>query len=347
MTHPNTSWDLRLRIDGQELAAKYMQSVASVKVLQDIGAAGSVALAINAPKDEIYAWLDDAKVDEGSPIEVEMGTTQRRGLVFAGEITGLDISFSGRLAVSLSLRGYDGRHRMMRARSPRSYERVKDSDIALQIGRKHGLQVRATVTKIVHPYLLQAEQSDLEFLKQRAAANGFEVVVIGKTLHFRPCQHKSPPSLRLSAETDLLDFHAAVTSMNQATEVQVGGWDVVNKKAIVGKASSSSLGRGSGPVRSKDVFGPAPITGGEFPVASQAEAEARAASQLQDLALAHVSAEATVHGDSAIEAGMVVEIRDVGSRFSGNYYVTSAGHDFELVGSRRYETRLTMRRAAS
>ena len=64
MTHPSTSWDLRLRIDGQELAAKYMQSVASVKVLQDIGAAGSVALAIAAPKEEIFAWLDDAKVDE-------------------------------------------------------------------------------------------------------------------------------------------------------------------------------------------------------------------------------------------------------------------------------------------
>lgn len=128
-----------------------MQLVALVKVLQDIGAAGSVALAIAAPKEEIFAWLDDAKVDEGSPIEVEMGTSQRRGLVFAGEITGLDINFSGRLAVSLSLRGYDGRHRMMRARSPRSYERVKDSDIALQIGRKHGLQVRATATRLCTP----------------------------------------------------------------------------------------------------------------------------------------------------------------------------------------------------
>jgi len=356
MTHPSTSWDLRLRIDGQELAAKYMQSLASVRVLQDIRATGSVALAITGPKDEIFAWIDDAKVDEGSPIEVEMGTTQRRGLVFAGEITGLDITFSGRLAVSLSLRGYDGRHRLMRACNPRSYEKVKDSDIALQIGRKHGLQVRATATRIVHPYLRHSETSDLKFLEQRAEANGFEVVVIGKTLHFRPCQHRAPPALRLSAETDLLDFHAAVTSMNQATEVQVGGWDVVNKQAIVGKANSSTLSRGGGaagareqlgPVRSKDVFGPAPVNRGEFQVASQAEAEARAASLLQELALTHVSAEATVHGNSAIEAGMVVAISDVGSRFSGNYYVTSAGHDFELAGSRRYETRLTMRRAAS
>ena len=43
----------------------------------------------------------------------------------------------------------------------------------------------------------------------------------------------------------------------------------------------------------------------------------------------------------------MVAIDDVGARFSGNYYVTSASHDFELAGSGRYETRLTMRRAAS
>lgn len=347
MTLGNTSWVLGLRIDGKVLDAKYMKSVASVKVMQDVDAAGSVALAINAPKEEIFAWLDEAKVDEGSPIEVEMGTTRRSALVFAGEITGLDITFSGRLAVSLSLRGYDGRHRMMRSCTPQSYQKVKDSELARKLGRKHGLQVKAVDTKLEHPYLLQARQSDYQFLRERAEVNGYEVVVIGKTLHFRPVGHKAPPSLRLSAETDLHDFHAAVTSMNQATEVQVGGWDVVNKKAIVGKASSSSLGRGSGPSRSKSVFGTAIVKEGESPVSSQAEAEARALAQLQELALGHVTAEASLHGNCAVEAGMVVSISDVGSRFSGNYYVTSAAHDFELVGSGRYETRLTMRRAAS
>lgn len=347
MTLPNTSWVLGLRIDGKDLDAKYMKSVASVKVMQDVDAAGSVALAINAPKEDIFAWLDDAKVDEGSPVEVEMGTTRSRRLVFAGEITGLDVTFSGRLAVSLSLRGYDGRHRMMRSCKPQSYQKVKDSDLARKIGQKHGLQVQAVATKVEHPYLLQAQQSDYQFLRERAEANGYEVVVIGKTLHFRPVGYKARPSLRLSAEEDLHDFHAAVTSMNQASEVKVGGWDVVNKEAIVGKASSSSLGRGNGPSRSSSVFGPSLITEGEFPVSSQAEAEARASAQLQALALGHVTAEASLYGNCAVEAGMVVTIADVGSRFSGNYYVTSAAHDFERVGSGRYETRLTMRRTAS
>jgi phage protein D len=347
MTDGNTSWALGLRIDGKPLDAKYLKTVGSVKVLQDVDAAGSVALSVTAPKEDIFAWLDDAKVDEGSPIEVEMGTDERSDLVFAGEITGLDITFSGRLAISLSLRGYDGRHRMMRACTPQSYEKVKDSDLAKKIGQKHGLRVEATATTVEHPYLLQAKQSDYEFLRERAEANGFDVLVIGKTLHFRPVGYKAPPSLRLSAEKELLDFHAAVTSMNQPTQIKIGGWDVVNKQPIVGTANSGDLGQGSGPSRSKTVFGPALRADGEFPVSSQAEAEARARAQLLKDALGHVTAEATMHGNCAVKAGMVVTILDVGSRFSGNYYVTSAAHDFELVGSGRYQTRLTMRRTAS
>lgn len=347
MTVGDHNWALGLRINGRELAPEYRKTVQSVKVLQDLESAGSVTLAVSAPRDEVLAWFDKAKVDEGSPIEVDMGTADHVDLVFAGDITGLEVSFGGRLAVSLSLRGYDRRHRLMRSYNPGSHTKVKDSKLVADIARKHGLEVKATATSIEHPYLLQAKQNDHKFLRERAEANGFELFIVGKTLYFRPCAHKDPPALRLSAESDLLEFHASVTSMNQASEVRVGGWDVANKRAIVGTATSATLGRGSGPSRSKSLFGPSLRADGEFPVASQAEAEARASAQLLELALGHLTADATLHGNSAIHPGMVVAIDDVGARFSGNYYVTSASHDFELAGSGRYETRLTMRRAAS
>lgn len=345
MRTANSQLQLGLRVDGRELDARYFKTVTQVRVLQDVAAASSVALSIVAPKEQIFAWLDDANVDEGSPVEVEMGT-DRRDLVFAGEITGLDVTFSGKLAVSLSLRGYDGRHRMMRTRGPKTHEKIKDSEIAEEIGRRHGLAVEAVPTQLIHKTLSRSNLSDLEFLKQRADAIGYEVVVLGKTLHFRPRQHKAPPSRTLSAERDLLDFHAAVTSMNMPTEVRVGGWDVINKKAIVGRADSSTLGGDSGPARAR-TFGEALRIDGDHAVTSQAEAEQLAASQLLELALAHVTAEATLHGDSTLKAGTVVAITDVGKRFSGNYYVTSAAHEFDLAGSRRYETRLSLRRAAS
>lgn len=347
MSRSHPSWALGLRIDGKEVAAKHMESVAAVRVVQDVDAVGSVALEISGPKEDIFSWLDDANADEGSPVEVEMGDSQRRALVFAGEITGLEVDFRGSLAVSLSLRGYDHRHRLMRTCTPQSYQAVKDSEVASKIGQKHGLQVDATATEITHPYLLQAKQSDYEFLRERARVNGFEVVMIGKTLHFRPHGYTAPPSLRLSAETELLEFHAVVTSMHQATELQVGGWDVANKRAIVGKAASAAVGRDSGPARSRRAFGAAVVATGEFPVASRAEAEVLAKAQLLERALGHVSAEATLAGDSRIHAGMVVAIADVGSRFSGDYYVSSASHDFDRLGSGRYETRVKLRRVAS
>jgi uncharacterized protein len=346
MRGPTTHWQLRLRVDGKELDERYFKTVSQVRVLQDIASPGSVALSIAAPREEVLAWLDDAGVDEGSTVAVEMGDSDRRDLVFAGEITGLDIAFSGKLAVTLSLRGYDGRHRMMRARLSKNYENIKDSDIARQIGQAHGLHVEAVATSPAHKTLSRGLMNDLEFLKLRASEIGYEVLVIGETLHFRPCQHKAAPVKTLSAGRDLLDFHAAVTSMNMPTEVAVRAWDVINKKAIVGKADSSALGRGSGPARAK-TFGAAVVIDGGHPVASQAEAEKLAAAQLLELALSHVTAEASLHGDSSLAAGSVVELTEVGARFSGNYYITSASHDFTLAGSRRYETHLTLRRAAS
>lgn len=347
MSPGTTSWALGLRIDGKEVDAKYMESVATVRVVQDVDAVGSLALEIVGPKEDIFAWLDDASADEGSPVEVEMGDRRRRALVFAGEITGLEVDFRGSLAVSLSLRGYDLRHRLMRACTPQSYQEVKDSEVASKIGQRHGLQVDATATKITHPYLLQAKQSDYEFLRERARVNGFEVVMIGKTLHFHPVGHTAPASLQLSAQTDLLEFHAVVTSMNQATELQVGGWDMANTRAIVGKVGSAVFGRDSGPGRARRAFGDGVVATGEFPVASQAEAEALARAQLLERALGHVSAEATLAGDSRIHAGMVVAITDVGARLSGDYYVSAATHEFDLLGSGRYETRLQLRRATS
>jgi phage protein D len=348
MTTHDTNWELGLRIDGQELGARYLEAVTAVTVLQDIAAPSSVTLEVNAwdLETERFRWLDDARVDEGSVIEVEMGTRERRALVFAGELTGLEVDFAER-RVALRLHGYDRRHRLMRGRRSRSFMDIKDSDIARQIGREHGLPVEAVGTSLSHPYLLQAEQTDLEFLQQRADAIGYELLVVGKTLHFRPSQHGAGPALRLSVLRELREFHAALTTMGQPGEVRVGGWDVANKQAIVGTASADQLGSDSGPARARRLFSGAPEADGRWPVRSQAEAEQRAAAQLLSVALAHVTADALLAGDPRIGAGTVVDIADVGERFGGAYYVVAATHQFEMQGSRSYETRLSLRRVES
>ena len=66
---------------------------------------------------------------------------------------------------------------------------LKDSDIASQIASEANLEVDAVDSKVTHDYVIQANQTDLEFLRERAGRIQYEVFVSDKTLHFRPVQN--------------------------------------------------------------------------------------------------------------------------------------------------------------
>jgi phage protein D len=90
---------------------------------------------------------------------------------------------------SVIVRGYDRRHRMQRARKTRTFVTQKDSDIASAVAREARLSVEAVDSTVIHDYVIQANQTDLEFLQERARRIQYEVFVTDKTLHFRPVQN--------------------------------------------------------------------------------------------------------------------------------------------------------------
>jgi hypothetical protein len=118
-----------------------------------------------------------------------MGYRDRTDEMIAGEITGLEPEFLAEDVPMLTVRGYDRRHRLMRCRKTHSFLKMKDSDIASQIARDASLTPRTEDTAVMHDYVLQHNQTDLEFLAERAARIGYEVVVDDTTLYFRPPQN--------------------------------------------------------------------------------------------------------------------------------------------------------------
>jgi phage protein D len=81
------------------------------------------------------------------------------------------------------------------------------------------------------------------------------------------------------------------------------------------------------------------------PVATQAEADQLAADRFNAASLDFIRAEGLARGRTDIRAGRVIQLDELGARFSGDYYVTSAVHRF----SRRdgYLTDFRARRNAS
>jgi phage protein D len=343
--------DLLIKINGSPLPSEAKQDVLSASLQEDIEAPSMLTLQmVNWDMVNLkITWSDHNLMAVGNEVEIQMGYVDNLQKLMVGEITGLEPEFSADEIPRLTVRGYDRRHRLMRGRHTRSFTQVKDSDIASQIAGDVGLTAQVEDSGVTLDYVLQHNQSDLQFLQQRALRIGYEVVVEEKTLHFRPRQNDASEVLTLSWEKDLIEFHPRLTSLGQVGQVAVRGWNPKDKAALVAEAaagseSSTMGGSTSGPSEAGSAFGDSRYTSIDWPVFSQAEADKMAAGQFNDMALAYVSGEGIVAGRSELRAGTVVKIEGLGDRFSGNYYVTAASHTYSAREG--YRTAFSVRRNA-
>src|SRR3954469_11167147 len=282
--------------------------------------------------DDEFMWIDDEELfPVGGSVEVKLGYADQLTSLFKGEITGLEPSFGAGRAPVLVVRGYDRRHRLARGRSTRSFVKKKDSEIAAQIARAAGLTADVTDSVVTHDYVMQANQTDLEFLLERARRINYEVVVEDKTLAFRPVANAAGAEVTLAADADLFEFRPRLSAAAQVADVVVRGWDPQHKQAIVGRAKSGDevskmKGQQAGAALSERAFGAATGELSRLPVASQAEADQLAIATLNETALELITGEAACDGSTLLRPGKVVEITGAGKRFSGLYYVTAVAH---------------------
>ena len=339
-------------INGTALPVDAAAHVVAVSVEADTELPDMFSLEIVSSDDldDQFMWVDAEDLFAvGNAVEVKLGYAEQLTSLFKGEVTGLEPSFNADRLPTLVVRGYDRRHRLTRGRRTRSFLKKKDSDIAAQIAREAGLTASVTDSRVTHDYVLQTNQTDYEFLLERAGLIQYEVVVEDKTLNFRPVANDQGASLTLAADADLTEFRPRLSAAGQFSDVAVRGWDPKNKKEIVGKAQagdevSKMGGSQTGASLSKKAFGAA--TGGlsRRPVLTQAEADQMAVALLNRAALELVTGDAVCGGRADLWPGKVVKITGVGKRFGGQYYITAATHVYTPEG---YSTSFSFRRNAS
>lgn len=343
--------EFRVKINGTDRPEITARAIA-VSVHQDLSAPGMFTLRL---LDSGATTLEDTLADEdmfapGSEVEFEMGYMGETETLIVGEITGLEPQYCADEAQALVVRGYDRLHRLMRGRKTRSFAQVKDSDIAGQIAGDAGLSPSTEDTGVVLEYVLQSNQTDLEFLRARAAPIGYEVVVEDQTLHFRARQNTGAAMFTLAPDQDLIEFYPCLSTMGQVGKSAVRGWNAKDKEAIVGEAtvgdeSTKMQGDSIGPEAADEAFGSSEAARTQSPVFSQAEADKIAVGRFNEMALAYVSGEGVCIGRTDLRAGIVVDIEGLGQRFSGPYYVTSTTHS--ISSSNGYRTAFTVRRNAT
>jgi phage protein D len=336
--------EFAVRVNGSALPNEAVADLIKLSVLDDVDAPSMFTITIVGwdTRQMKAKWIDHALFREGNPVEIAFGYRGKTEPVLSGEITGLEPDFLESQPPTLTVRGYDRRHRLMRSRRTRSFTNCKDSDIASQIASEANLRPNAEDSGVTLPYVLQHNQTDLEFLTMRGRRINFEVVVIDRDLVFRPRKISDAAELTLHREVELLEFRPRLTTLGQVPQLEVRGWDPAKKQEIIAQAGIGDepklmAGSTSGPSATQRAFatlGSARVTS---PVQSQGEADAMAKRGYAAMALGYIRADGVCIGEPGMRAGTVVDIAGIGDRFSGSYYVLSVEHAFRAQkGFRTY-----------
>jgi phage protein D/phage baseplate assembly protein gpV len=338
---PELVSQIYLRIDGSDIAEDVMQSLISVEVDDNLNLPDTFIIHVRDPQLE---YVDSDTFALGKSVEISARNDTRAVKLIEGEITAVEPRISRDALPTLVARGYDKCHRLHREKKTRSFNQVTDGDIASRIAREAGFRANVDTTREVYEYVLQDNQTDWEFLWERAKRIGFRVFVEGEELHFRSVPQTAEVPV-LEWGVNLIEFRPKLNSTQQVGEVIVRGWDRIQKQEIVGRATrpqdTPEVGeRSQGGEAAQRAFG---VAGTEViqdrPVATQAEADALAQSVCDELGQDFITAEGVCTGNPSVQAGAMVELRNVGNRFGGRYRVSHALQRYDAEG---YSTEFTI-----
>ncbi|MEM9117691.1 MAG: VgrG-related protein [Cyanobacteria bacterium P01_D01_bin.6] len=344
-----------LEIGGETAPDELMNDIQQLTVEESLHLPAAFTIVIENPyySDE-SPWRHDDYFTLGQTIRIgfqasttadqEFSETNMSYLI-QGEITGIESHFSAESQAPIIVRGYDTSHRLHRGRHNRSFQDYTDSDIVAEIAAQVGLEIgQLDDSGDPRAYVFQENQTNMEFLRYRAARLGFELFVRDGQLYFR--RPTADDQLALQWLQDFGSFQVRVTTAEQVSGVEVRAWDYLSKQAIVSTAESAAnlteTEYGQGSAISAD-FGLAsdPPTAYvvDKPVESAKEADAIAQALFDELGGEFTVADAQAEGNPDIRAGRVATLEDMG-QYDGEYYITETRH---LYYNRRYTTEFAVR----
>jgi phage protein D/phage baseplate assembly protein gpV len=354
---------LSLKIDGQAASTSLIEDILQVVVEESLHLPGMFTLLIRndyfPSRTGENPWLYDNTFAIGKLVEIGFtsSTTENTNFddaeqvtLLKGEITAIEAHFNPESQAPIIIRGYDASHRLHRGRYNRSFQNMKDSDIVNQIIGEAGIS-KGTVDDTNGPYgfgdpvgyIFQENQTNMEFLRERAARNGYELFVQDGKLNFR--KPKAGSTLTLTWLKDISSFQVRVSSAEQVSSVEVRGWNYQTKQTIVSTKSAqtseviTSTDQGAGKAKSTAFSSSPKMIVVNQPVSSSQESDAIAQALFNELSGEFVQADARAEGNPDIRPGKKVKLTGMGN-YSGSYYVTETRH---VLQQRVYTTEFSVR----
>jgi len=267
-------------------------------------------------------------------------------ILFQGEVVGVERLPQASGEPVIMVRARDRLHRLNQTKQTHEFRDLSDADIVRQLASSAGLQAIAagpeasTPNSTVH----QHEQTDLAFLRERAAAIGYDVFTDRMTLHFE--KRRLVPQTIVGCRPDDARLHALLAwlaSPDGVQQVQVRGWDPVKKVEIIGKARQDAIGLSRA---ASQIEPPASIVDLGFVETLQSATAVHGVAKavLAERTEQDLSAEMAVDGDATLRARAEIVLHGAGDAFNGEYFVQGVSHRFNRGPGGSWKTLLRVLR---
>lgn len=285
-----------------------------------------------------FLWFDRRVLDFGKDFVVKLGPAT----VFEGRIMGLEARFPPLAPPTLVVHAEDRLQDLRMTRRTRVFEHQSAADLTRTLAREHGLTADTDLTGPSHAVLAQVNQSDLAFLRQRAALADADLWLDGTTLHARQRGARGDGGLELVHGARLREFQVLADLAHQRTGIVCSGWDVAGKAAIAAEASASALGREaagglSGPAVLQQALGARRDTVAHCVPLDSGAAQAYAEAHLRATARRFLRGRGVADADTRLQVGRTVQLSGLGPLFSGAYAVVETCHRFDVAVGLRSE----------
>jgi phage protein D len=335
-----------IRVAGVTLAADVSRHLLSVRYDNSLELADMFTVVLD---NSGHRFTDSPLFELGKNVEIHLGYGDKLTPMMLGEIASIEPDFPESGAPTFTIRGYDKSHRLRHEMPDRpAFRFSNDSAIAAQIALEAGLIPVVDPAPFSHSALHRAS-TDMALLKERAAANFFDVYVWWDKLYFRfPRPQTEAPVLEWG--TNLSSFSPRVANSGMAGMQVVRGYSQELAQSVVGVMSATALDLdsilerlGSAALGALTGLGRRVVRG--RPVTTPLDAIALAKSLLQQLLEGMYEATGTCVGLPELRAGRFVSVRGVGQRFTGMYRLKRVVHTLDSRGFRS-EFEVTQRAGA-
>lgn len=360
------AFEIRLR--GQPVGKDVVHDVVQVSYKDNVEEIDSFEITINNwdAKERDFKYSDSDLFDPGKQLELWMGYRGKEPLrlMVVGEITALRPLFPAAGQPTLSVSGLNLMHRFRKAQMSDVYTKMTDSEIAQRIGKRLQPQAKVETTPVdedTYDYVIQDNKYDIVFLMERARRIGYDLRVKESgqngrpgesVLEFGPSDRVRRVTYQLTYGRSLIEFQPTLDTSSQVGEVIVRGWDALQKKEIVGRATrkdlrTRGLGEEGGQKQLEDSFKERKEIVATQPIATRQEATRIARETLERIAKGLLTASGSTVGLPDLRAGSVIVVDGMDrrtssrKRFNGRYFVTATTH---TIGDGGYTTQFDSRR---